>query len=83
MAVTEGLPHRSRSGALALIYALAISVFGGSTQFTVAFLTRLTHSPLAPAWYMTGMVGLSLIAMAFLRESAPRVLERLAARSVR
>jgi MHS family citrate/tricarballylate:H+ symporter-like MFS transporter len=33
VAITESLPKRVRSGALALIYALAISVFGGSTQF--------------------------------------------------
>jgi MHS family citrate/tricarballylate:H+ symporter-like MFS transporter len=75
-AVTEGLPRRIRCGALGLIYAFAISIFGGSTQFNVALLTRLTHSPLAPAWYMTGGIAISLVAMLFLRESAPVKLER-------
>jgi hypothetical protein len=45
-----------RSGGLAMIYAVAISVFGGSTQFVVAWLTQLTGDPLAPAWYMIGAV---------------------------
>jgi MFS family permease len=75
--VTEGLPRRIRCGALGLIYAFAISIFGGSTQFNVALLTRLTHSPLAPAWYMTAGVALSLAGMLFLRETAPVKLERM------
>jgi len=77
VAVTESLPPRIRCGSLGLIYAFAISVFGGSTQFTVAWLTRVTSSPLAPAWYMTGAVLVALGAMLLLPESAPR---RLASR---
>jgi MFS family permease len=76
VAITEGLPARIRCGSLGLIYAFAISLFGGSTQFTVAYLTRLTGSPLAPAWYMTCAVGLSLLAMFALRESAPSKLAK-------
>ena len=36
-----------------------------------AWLTGLTHDPLAPAWYMTACVGLALIAMVVLPETAP------------
>ena len=71
VAITESLPHRVRSGALAIIYALAISIFGGSTQFIVAWLTRLTGSPLAPAWYMIGGVIVGLVALCVMPESAP------------
>src|SRR3984957_16521746 len=71
VAVTESLPHRVRSGALAIIYALSISIFGGSTQFIVAWLTRLTGSPLAPAWYMIGGVIVGLLALCVMPESAP------------
>ncbi len=70
--LTEVLPRRIRAGALGVIYALAVSVFGGSTQFTVAWLTRLLHSPLAPAWYMTGGVAVSLVAMAIQPETVRR-----------
>jgi MFS transporter, MHS family, citrate/tricarballylate:H+ symporter len=71
VAITESLPKRARSGALALIYALAISVFGGSTQFLVAWIIHVTGNPLAPAWYMLGAVTIGLIAMVRLPETAP------------
>jgi MHS family citrate/tricarballylate:H+ symporter-like MFS transporter len=69
--VTESLPKAVRSGALAVIYAVATSVFGGSTQFAIKGLTDLTGSPLAPAWYMTGAVLIGGIAMALMHETAP------------
>jgi MFS transporter, MHS family, citrate/tricarballylate:H+ symporter len=71
VAVTESLPKKVRSGAIALIYALAISVFGGSTQFLVAWIIHATGNPLAPAWYMLGAVTIGLIAMVRLPETAP------------
>jgi MFS family permease len=71
VAITESLPKRVRSGAFALIYALAISVFGGSTQFLVAWIIRATGNPLAPAWYMLAAVTVGLIAMTQLPETAP------------
>ena len=71
VAITESLPRRVRSGAFALIYALAISVFGGSTQFLVAWIIHVTGNPLAPAWYMLGAVAIGLTAMIRLPETAP------------
>ena len=71
VAITESLPKRVRSGAFALIYALAISVFGGSTQFLLAWFIRATGNPLAPAWYMLAAVTIGLMAMARLPETAP------------
>jgi MHS family citrate/tricarballylate:H+ symporter-like MFS transporter len=69
--VTESLPKAVRSGALAIIYAVAVSVFGGSTQFAIKALIELTGSPLAPAWYMTGVVLVGGIAMLLMQETAP------------
>jgi MFS family permease len=69
--VNESLPHRVRSGAFGIIYALSISIFGGSAQFIVAWLTRLTGNPLAPAYYMIGGVIVGLIAQSAMPESAP------------
>ncbi len=71
VAITESLPKRVRSRAVALIYALAISVFGGSAQFLVAWCIRVTGNPLAPAWYMLGAVTIGLLAMVRLPETAP------------
>jgi MFS family permease len=71
VAITESLPHRVRSGAIAITYALAISVFGGSTQFFVTWLIRATGNPLAPGWYMFCGVIIGLIALTQLPETAP------------
>jgi hypothetical protein len=77
VAVTESLPAHVRSGGLGMIYAVAISVFGGSTQFVVAWLTQLTGSPLAPAWYMIGAVAVGLVAITQVPETAPVKLVRI------
>ena len=69
--VTEQLPPSIRSGAVATIYAFAISIFGGSTQFMIKWLITVTGNPLAPAYYWTGAAMIGLIAMALVRESAP------------
>jgi MFS transporter, MHS family, citrate/tricarballylate:H+ symporter len=71
VSITESIPARIRAGSLGLIYAFAISVFGGSTQFTVAWLTGFTHNPLAPAWYMSVCVAFALVAMIALPETSP------------
>jgi MHS family citrate/tricarballylate:H+ symporter-like MFS transporter len=69
--ITETLPPHIRSGAVATIYAFAISIFGGSTQFVLKLLIEKTHNPLAPAYYWTGAAIVGLIAMSLVKESAP------------
>jgi MFS family permease len=69
--LTESLPPAIRSGAVATIYAFAISIFGGSTQIVIKWLIQRTGDPLAPAWYWTGAMLLALIAMALVPETAP------------
>ncbi len=69
--MTEDFPARVRSGVLSIVYALSISIFGGTTQFVVAWLTGVTGNPLSPAWYMTGAVILGLGAALLIRETAP------------
>lgn len=71
LALTEELPKRVRSGVLSLVYAFAISIFGGTAQFNVAWLIDATGNVLAPAWYMMTGVALGLGAMVFMRETAP------------
>jgi len=72
VAITELLPKPIRSGAVATVYALAISIFGGSTQFVIKGLLAWTGNPLSPAWYWAGAMALGLIAMTLMPESAPR-----------
>jgi MFS family permease len=71
VALTESFPKSIRSGALATIYAFAIAIFGGSTQFTVTWLLDFTKDPLAPAYYWTGAALIGLLAMVLIKESAP------------
>jgi predicted MFS family arabinose efflux permease len=72
--VAERMPSAIRGRTTGLIYAISISVFGGSTQYVVFWLTGVLHSPLAPAWYATAIVVLSLAASLFLPKKAPRAL---------
>lgn len=69
--ITESLPKAVRSGALGTIYAVATSVFGGSTQFAIKELTDLSGSLLAPAWYMMAALAIGGVAMALMHETAP------------
>jgi MFS transporter, MHS family, citrate/tricarballylate:H+ symporter len=69
--LAENLPAEIRSGGVGIIYAVAITVFGGSASFVAAWLTEVTGSPLAPAWYMCGALMVGLAAMFSVRESAP------------
>jgi len=69
--ITETLPRPVRSGGLAIIYAVAISIFGGSTQVTIQWLIDTTGNPLAPAFYWAGALAIGIVAMVLVPESAP------------
>ncbi|HEY1631318.1 MAG TPA: MFS transporter [Rhizomicrobium sp.] len=69
--ITESLPPAIRAGAVSVIYAVSISIFGGSTQFAVTRLIDLTGSNLVPAFYMMGGMLLGLTAMALAKETKP------------
>jgi MHS family citrate/tricarballylate:H+ symporter-like MFS transporter len=71
LAVAENLPSSLRAGSIGTIYAIAISLFGGTAQFAVAWLTSFTGSPLAPALYMTLALFLALLASLPIRETVP------------
>ena len=69
--LSESLPQHMRSGGIGIIYAIAISVFGGTAQFVVAWLTDVSGSPLAPSWYMCGALVVGMCGMILMRETAP------------
>jgi hypothetical protein len=71
VSLMENLPAATRSGGIGTLYALAISIFGGTAQFAVAALVTVTGSPMMPAWYMAGALFLGLIALTGMRETAP------------
>ena len=72
VSLTEGLPATIRSGGVAIVYAFAISIFGGATQFVLAKAIHATGDAMAPGWFLTIAFAISLPAILALRgESAP------------
>jgi MFS family permease len=63
----EAFPASVRSSGLGVVYALGVMIFGGTTQFVVAWLIDVTKNPMVPAWYqmvatLAAIVGVSLLA---------------------
>ncbi|MBU6445698.1 MAG: MFS transporter [Alphaproteobacteria bacterium] len=79
VAVAEALPRHVRSAGMATIYALGVAIFGGSTQFIVAWLIARTGDALMPAWYLMAATAIGIWAMAALRETGPVRAARAAA----
>ncbi len=76
VAVPESLPESVRASGLSIAYAFAVTVFGGTTQFVLAWLIGVSHDPLSPAWYMIGSGILGVIAMALMPETKGKPLPR-------
>jgi MFS family permease len=66
----QALPARVRAGSLSIVYALAIAIFGGSTQLVEKLLIRWTSSPVAPGWYMVCAVAAGLVGALLIPEPA-------------
>jgi MFS family permease len=64
----QALPAKVRAGATGLVYALAIAIFGGTTQLFETLLIRWTGNPVAPGWYMMGAVIFALLGALFIPE---------------
>jgi len=67
--MAEVFPAANRGAGIALSYALAVTIFGATTQFVIAWLIEATGSPLAPAYYVMVTSALSMLAMTRLRET--------------
>jgi MFS family permease len=67
----NALPARVRAGGIGIVYALAIALFGGTTQIIETLLIRWTANPVAPAWYMMGAVVLALAGALYIPERRP------------
>ena len=68
-ALTEVFPNEVRSSGLAISYAISVSVFGGTTQFVIAWLIGATGDRLSPAYYVILTSVISLWAMFKLPET--------------
>lgn len=70
--ICELFPAGQRAAALALVYSVGVSLFGGSVQFVVTWLIGVTGSPLAPAWCIAAASGVAVVATLLLPETRPR-----------
>lgn len=68
----EAFPQAVRSSGLALVYAFGVTIFGGTTQFVVAWLIHWTANPMMPAWYQIGANLLSIVGVLLLRAHPDR-----------
>ncbi|CAI0766531.1 Proline porter II [Serratia entomophila] len=68
MLIVSALPRHVRATGTSMIYAFGVTLFGGSAQLIVTWLLDVSGNPMAPAWYVTGMLTLSLIATCLFRE---------------
>ncbi len=58
-----------RSAAVAVTYATAVAVFGGTTQPIIAWLIHLTGDVMAPAWYLMAMTAVGVLVMTQMEET--------------
>lgn len=81
-AFIESLPPKIRSGGFGTVYAAAVALFGGTTQIVVTWISHVTGSAVAPAWYLIGFTLLGQIAYMLYPETAPVRLRAQAASAV-
>ncbi len=62
--LTEAFPKAVRSSGLAILYALGVTIFGGTTQPIILWLSKF--DPLMPAWYQIAANVAATIAIIFL-----------------
>jgi len=75
-ALTEAFPPHRRSTIFCCTYAVAITIFGGTTQYAVAWLIQRTGDPMMPAYYRTGAVLVGIAAALMMAETAPGAARR-------
>ena len=75
VAIPESLPRAVRSAGLSIVYALAVSIFGGSTNYVVNKLVAVSGDKLMPAYYLVGFSVLGTIAAWMMPETRGRDLD--------
>ena len=72
VSISESLRKEVRVLGMGAVYAVAVAVFGGSTQPVIAILIEVTHNPMSPAWYMMAFTAIGLVASVLTPETAHR-----------
>ena len=75
VAIPESLPRSVRSAGLSIVYALAVSIFGGSTNYLVNKLVAVSGDRLMPAYYLAAFSVLGTLAALGMPETRGRRLD--------
>ncbi len=75
--VSECVPRPIRGLASGGTYAMAVAIFGGSTQFVIAWLIGATGNKLAPALYLAAASLVAVAAYILIPETSERFAKRL------
>ncbi|MEE7458384.1 MFS transporter [Methylorubrum populi] len=70
--IPESLPRAVRSAGLSIVYALSVSIFGGSTNYVVNWLIATTGDRMAPAYYLAAFSLIGTLAALLLPETRGR-----------
>lgn len=62
--LSERFPTRHRGMGVAVVYAITVAIFGGSSPYVTTWIFQATGDPLAAAYYTTACGFISLIAIA-------------------
>jgi len=67
--LSEAFPKAVRSSGMGLLYNLGVLIFGGTTQFVIAWLIDATGDPMVPGWYQIAANIVSIFGIALLTPS--------------
>jgi MFS family permease len=81
--MAEAFPQSVRSSGLAILYALGVMIFGGTTQFVVAWLIDVTKNPMVPAWYQIVATSASIVGVLLMTPHAEVLRDRAIRAEVR
>lgn len=74
--LAELFPTRVRYSGFAVSFNLSNALFGGTAPFMATLLIGLTHSKLAPGWYLVAASVVSLVAVLFAAETSRKPLRQ-------
>ncbi|MGU7784923.1 MFS transporter [Burkholderia sp. PU8-34] len=69
--IAESFPRRVRSTGFSIVYAVAVSLFGGTAQSIVTWLIGTTGDPMSPTGYLLATNLVSIIASFLASETSP------------
>ena len=64
--MSEAFPKAVRSSGVSILYALGVAIFGGTTQFVIAWLIAVTGNKLVPGFYTIAANLVMVLAVVFM-----------------